>query len=174
MSELRKFQHTSQALKERCVILLKPMEERLVGCSGFSQIESPLGGTRGIRTNHFQFLTGAKPAESKWRWLESTCTPETDQSAWAQATFASQKGNSPPRCYKRVLIDILNSSSKLSRSSAHMFFHSSLSSSSRVPDCWRPCGGSSKRQHFARSLLTFHICAPFATPHTCSSMILSF
>ncbi|KAJ7776280.1 hypothetical protein B0H16DRAFT_1449712 [Mycena metata] len=31
----------------------------------FNEIESPPGGTRGLRTNHFQFLTGVKPVESK-------------------------------------------------------------------------------------------------------------
>ncbi|KAJ6498677.1 hypothetical protein DFH09DRAFT_1103120 [Mycena vulgaris] len=67
-----------------------------------------LSKARGIRTSHSKILAGAKPAEwlaKPTQWLasrnagrgrvmppKSTPTPETSQSARAQAIFASQKG----------------------------------------------------------------------------------
>ncbi|KAJ6509800.1 hypothetical protein DFH09DRAFT_1100624 [Mycena vulgaris] len=74
-------------------------------CNG---IEHKVSKARGIRTSHSRILAGAKPAEwlaKPTKWLasrnagrgrvmppKSTPTPETSQSARAQATFESQKG----------------------------------------------------------------------------------
>ncbi|KAJ6517710.1 hypothetical protein DFH09DRAFT_1098797 [Mycena vulgaris] len=126
----------------------KPVKKTVIECTVCNGIEHKVSKARGIRTSHSKILAGAKPTEwlaKPTKWLasrnagrgrvmppKSTPTPETSQSARVQATFASQKGNSPTSsmCINNAIV---HPRSKVDDAIAGMSFNK-ISKSSALPD----------------------------------------